>query len=184
MVQPVSKNSSLYRIVNSQSNSEPVSRRQDAPQVFDLTTTYFVFDIDNFIISPSRYHIPFSVSCVSELDSQDIDTFYDLELARASFNHFLYDSKSPLSKSDLINRYIKLIKLIESNPLVSDSFGLCQSPLESMIISYFCNLHLPLLCFSPNELFTEIARNPNVINTGPSSSVDTLFLHKQMLRPH
>ena len=51
MVQPVSKNSSLYRIVNSQSNSEPVSRRQDAPQVFDLTTTYFVFDIDNFLIS-------------------------------------------------------------------------------------------------------------------------------------
>lgn len=184
MATPLQQSSSLYQIVNSGSDSKAPSRRQDAPPVFDLATTFFAFEIVSFSNCISRYHMPFSISCVSSLDSLDIDSPHDLEMARASYKYFIIGNANLPFDDALVETYSRLIKLIEDDLLIADSFRICKCPVEAMIISYFCGLQLPLYCFSPNFIFADLVRR-SLINISSTSVVDILFSghYRNQLRP-
>jgi hypothetical protein len=184
MASPIRPSSLLHQIVNSCPDGKTPSRRQDVPTVFDLSTTFFAFEIDSFSKCLSRYHKPFSISLVSSLDSLDIDTPLDLEMARAAYQYFLAGNANTQSDDALLDSYLRLIRLIEGDPRIAYSFGICKSPLESMINSYFCGLSLPLYYFSPNLVFATLVRR-SMIDISSSSVVDILFSghYRNQLRP-
>ena len=82
MVQEVDNN--LIELVNKPSNS--ISRRQDAPKVFDITTVAYVADVEFIMKSHNLFDGTVTSIEVPKHRSIDIDDIYDFNFAESILN--------------------------------------------------------------------------------------------------
>jgi CMP-N-acetylneuraminic acid synthetase len=146
--------SNEFRIVNS-SESTGLTRRQDAPNVYDLTTAFFAFKAEAFSQVAWRYALPFSIAVVDELYSLDIDTPYDLFVARSLFNSLFANDDEPYPGTCPSDELRGLLIDISNSKHLQLAFRSCKDTLEASIKGFLCGYRISRLLYRPSSYFLD-----------------------------